>query len=85
MNICRVFTIQLFTQQAMQLLNMGVPLTPVASYDGAVVANNLIKGNTMKSDYNGLPSVVFTIPLSCICGYAGKRSKRPRATIQNQT
>src|SRR5215208_4882521 len=42
--------------------NMGLPLTPVASYDGAVVANNLIKGNTMKADYRGLPSVVFTIP-----------------------
>jgi glutathione reductase (NADPH) len=42
--------------------NMGLPLTPVASYDGAVVANNLIKGNAMKSDYTGLPSVVFTIP-----------------------
>jgi glutathione reductase (NADPH) len=40
----------------------GLPLTPVASYDGAVVANNLIKGNTIKSIYTGLPSVVFTIP-----------------------
>ena len=42
--------------------NMGLPLTPVASYDGSVVANNLIKGNTLKSNYTGLPSVVFTIP-----------------------
>jgi glutathione reductase (NADPH) len=42
--------------------NMGLPLTPVASYDGAVVATNLIKGNTLKSNYTGLPSVVFTIP-----------------------
>ena len=42
--------------------NMGLPLTPVASYDGAVVANNLLKGNTLKSNYRGLPSVVFTIP-----------------------
>ena len=42
--------------------NMGLPLTPVASYDGAVVANNLLKGNSWKSNYAGLPSVVFTIP-----------------------
>ena len=31
--------------------NMGLPLTPVANYDGAVVATNLIKGNTLKSKY----------------------------------
>ena len=42
--------------------NMGLPLTPVASYDGAVVATNLIKGNTIMSNYTGLPSVVYTIP-----------------------
>ena len=57
---------------------MGLPLTPVASYDGAVVANNLIKGNTLKSNYTGLPSVVFTIPP--FCRYAGKRSKRKKTT-----
>lgn len=40
----------------------GLPLTPVASYEGAIVANNLINGNTLKTNYAGLPSVVFTIP-----------------------
>ncbi len=34
----------------------------VASYDGAIAANNIIKGNTLKTNYAGLPSVVFTIP-----------------------
>ena len=42
--------------------DMGLPLTPVASYEGGIVANNLINGNTIKSNYTGLPSVVFTIP-----------------------
>ncbi len=40
----------------------GLPLTPVASYEGVIVANNLINGNTIKTNYTGLPSVVFTIP-----------------------
>jgi glutathione reductase (NADPH) len=63
----------------------GLPLTPVASYDGAIVAKNLIKGNTMRTDYSGLPSVVFTIPpLVSVGMYARKRSKRPRVEIQNQ-
>jgi glutathione reductase (NADPH) len=55
--------------------NMGLQLTPVASYDGAVVANNLIKGNTLKSNYTGLPSVVFTIPPLVSVGMQEKEAK----------
>jgi glutathione reductase (NADPH) len=55
--------------------NMGLPLTPVASYDGAVVANNLIRGNTLKSNYSGLPSVVFTIPPLVSVGIQEKEAK----------
>ncbi|HYY50586.1 MAG TPA: NAD(P)/FAD-dependent oxidoreductase [Nitrososphaeraceae archaeon] len=55
--------------------NMGLPLTPVASYDGAVVANNLIKGNSIKANYNGLPSVVFTIPPLVSVGMQEKDAK----------
>ena len=55
--------------------NMGLPLTPVASYDGAVVANNLLKGNSWKSNYAGLPSVVFTIPPLVSVGMQEKEAK----------
>jgi glutathione reductase (NADPH) len=41
----------------------GSPLTTVAIYDGTFVANNLLNGNAIKDNYNGLPRVVFTIPL----------------------
>lgn len=40
----------------------GLPLTPVASYEGEIVSSNLLKGNNQKPDYSGIPSVVFTIP-----------------------
>jgi glutathione reductase (NADPH) len=40
----------------------GPPLTPVASYDGIIVAANLLKGNHKKPNYLGIPTVVFTIP-----------------------
>jgi glutathione reductase (NADPH) len=40
----------------------GPPLTPVASYDGAIVAANLLNGNHQKPTYWGIPTVVFTIP-----------------------
>lgn len=53
----------------------GLPLTPVASYDGDIVANNLIKGNTIKTNYAGLPSVVFTIPPLVSVGMQEKEAK----------
>ena len=40
----------------------GAPLTPVVSYEGNIVSTNILNGNSMKSNYTGLPSVVFTIP-----------------------
>lgn len=40
----------------------SLPLTPVAGHEGAVVASNLLHGNTTRPDYRGVPSVVFTIP-----------------------
>jgi glutathione reductase (NADPH) len=40
----------------------GPPLTPVASYEGTIVAANLVKGNHRKGNYVGIPTVVFTIP-----------------------
>jgi glutathione reductase (NADPH) len=55
--------------------NGGSPLTPVASYDGNIVANNLLNGNTLKSNYNGLPSVVFTIPSLASVGLQEKEAK----------
>jgi glutathione reductase (NADPH) len=40
----------------------GPPLTPVSSYEGEVVAENLLNGNRRRVNYAGVPSVVFTIP-----------------------
>ena len=40
----------------------GLPLTPVASMEGHVVASNLLNGNHRKPNYAGVSTVVFTIP-----------------------
>ena len=40
----------------------GLPLTPVAIYEGGIVATNLLGGNHITPNYKGIPSVVFTIP-----------------------
>src|SRR5712671_5200750 len=40
----------------------GLPLTPVSSHDGKVVAANILEGNLQRPDYRGVPSVAFTLP-----------------------
>jgi glutathione reductase (NADPH) len=40
----------------------GLPLTPVASYTGEIVAHNLLHGNTRTADFRGMPTMVYTIP-----------------------
>lgn len=40
----------------------GWPLTPVSFLEGRVAAANMLKGNSRKPDYTGVPSAVFTIP-----------------------
>ncbi len=40
----------------------GPPLTPVAGYEGRVVAANLLEGPHVTADYAAIPSVVFTVP-----------------------
>lgn len=40
----------------------GRPLTPVAGYEGEIVAANLLHGNHRQRNYVGIPSVAFTVP-----------------------
>ena len=40
----------------------GMPLTPVAVFEGKVAATNMLKGATIVPDYAGVPTAVFTIP-----------------------
>ncbi len=40
----------------------GMPLTPVAVFEGKVAASNMLKNTTTIPDYNGVPTAVFTVP-----------------------
>jgi glutathione reductase (NADPH) len=40
----------------------GMPLTPVAVFEGKVAASNMLKGTGTAPDYAGVPTAVFTIP-----------------------
>ncbi len=53
----------------------GMPLTPVAGYEGGIVAKNLLEGNHQKPDYLGVPSVVFTIPPLATVGLQEQKAR----------
>jgi len=53
----------------------GPPLAPVASYEGLIVAANLLKGNHQKPNYLGIPSVVFTIPSLAAVGLSEREAR----------
>ena len=40
----------------------GMPLTPVAVFEGKVAASNMLKDETTTPDYDGVATVVYTIP-----------------------
>lgn len=46
----------------------SIPLTPVGGHEAAVVAHNLLHGNTRSPDYRAIPSVVFTNPALATVG-----------------
>jgi len=53
----------------------GPPLTPVASLDGEVIAENIIHGNTRIPDYSVVPSVVFSEPHLTTVGISEKEAQ----------
>jgi glutathione reductase (NADPH) len=53
----------------------GLPLTPVAVYEGHQVAGNILKGNEKVPDYSEMPTVVFTNPSLASVGLTEEMAK----------
>jgi glutathione reductase (NADPH) len=54
----------------------SLPLTPFASIEGQIVANNIIEGNSQKLDIPPTPSVVFTIPQLASIGLTQEEAEK---------
>ena len=63
----------------------GPPLTPVSSHDAEIVAANLLQGNHQKPNYEGVPSVAFTIPPIAAVGLTEAQAKEKRMKVRIQT
>ena len=60
----------------------SLPLTPVGGHEGAIVAHNLLQGNTRRPDYRGIPSVVFTLPPLAAVGLTEKAAREQRISVR---
>lgn len=60
----------------------SLPLTPVAGYEGGIVASNLLNGNSRTPDYRGIPSVVFTVPPLAGVGLTEAEARRQQLDIR---
>ena len=60
----------------------GLPLTPVAGYEGRIVAANLLEGNRHRPDYSGVPSVVFTIPPLATVGLKEEEARKAGINVR---
>jgi glutathione reductase (NADPH) len=63
----------------------GLPLAPVASYEGLVVAANILKGNHQRPNYLGIPSVVFTIPPLAAVGLSERGAREQNLKFRVKT
>ncbi len=54
----------------------GLPLTPVAGVEGAVVGENIIKGNSNSPDYSMIATTLFTIPKISAAGMSEEEAKK---------
>lgn len=61
----------------------GLPaLTPVAGYEGRIVASNLLKGNHRKVERIAVPAIVFTIPPLASLGFSEQAARQEGVQFQ---
>jgi glutathione reductase (NADPH) len=63
----------------------GPPLAPVASYEGQIVAANLLQGNHQRPNYLGIPAVVFSIPPLAAVGLSERGASEQKLKFRVKT
>jgi glutathione reductase (NADPH) len=53
-------------------------LSPVASYEGAIIAHNFLHGDERRADYSAIPSAIFTIPPFASVGVTEDAARKER-------
>lgn len=59
----------------------GLPLTPVAGDTGEITAQNILRGNSRKTDFRGLATMVYTIPALGSVGITEEQARKQGVKI----
>ncbi len=57
-------------------------LSPIASYEGRIVGQNIVNGPTVKPDYQVIPSGIYTVPALSTVGLTEEQAKQSSADIK---
>ena len=60
-------------------------LSPVATYEGRVVGQNIVDGATVKPDYSVIPSAVYTVPALSTIGLTEEQASEQGLDVQVTT
>jgi len=58
-------------------------LTPIAGYEGGIVATNLLEGNSATVNYDVVPTIVFSLPPLAGVGFS-KRLPAKRVCVSER-
>jgi glutathione reductase (NADPH) len=60
----------------------GLPLTPVAGKQASIVIKNLLEGNTLKANFDAVPTVVFSLPPLASIGLTEEQANKKRVKFK---
>ena len=60
----------------------GAPLTPLASYEGNIVADNILNGNRQTYQDNPIPTAVFTVPTLASVGLTEEQARKQGRNVK---
>lgn len=60
-------------------------LSPIATYEGKLIGQNIVNGATIKPDYSVIPSAIFTVPALSSVGITEKQAKEKGLKVKVTT
>ena len=60
-------------------------LSPLATYEGRIVGQNIVEGPSVKPDYGVVPSGIYTVPALATVGLSEEAAKKKRLNVKVTT
>src|SRR5438093_7982826 len=78
-----IYTLSL--HDALPISSSAPFLSPIATYQGQIVGQNIVEGPSRKPDYASIPSCIFTVPALAMVGMSEAEAREKGLKIRAQT